>query len=62
MDLQTRAIIHQRMITQVPMGKDVTDLVHEIDDRDSMPSVLKITSRSGIILHDNTSIAGVHGA
>ena len=50
------------MVTQVPKGKDVIDLVHAMADRDNMPSGLKITTRSGIILHDNTSIAGVDGA
>ena len=50
------------MVSQVSMGKDVIDIVHAMADRDNMPSGLKITTRSGIILHDNTSIAGVDGA
>jgi hypothetical protein len=40
----------------------VIDLVHAMADRDNMPSGLKITTQSGIILHDNTSIAGVNDA
>jgi hypothetical protein len=39
------------MVPQVPMGKDVIDLVYAMADFDNMPSGLKITTRSGIILH-----------
>ena len=62
LDLRTGSIIHRRVVTQVPMGRDVIDLVHAMADRDNMPSGLKITTQSGIILHDNTSIAGVNDA
>jgi hypothetical protein len=44
------------------MVRDVIDLVHAMADCDNMPSGLKITTQSGIILHDNTSIAGVNDA
>jgi hypothetical protein len=57
LDLRTGSIIHRRMVTQVPMGRDVIDLVHAMLDRDNMPPGKKITTQSGIILHDNTSIA-----
>jgi hypothetical protein len=62
LDLRTGSIIHRRVVTQVPMGRDVIDLVHAMADHDNMPSGLKITTQSGIILHDNTSIVGVNDA
>jgi hypothetical protein len=41
------------------MTRNVIEMVHTRADKDKMPSGLKITSKHGIILHDDTFIAGL---
>lgn len=41
------------------MTRNVIEMVHTRADKDKMPSGLKITTKHGMVLHDDTFIAGV---
>jgi hypothetical protein len=59
LDLQTGSIITRRQVTPLPMTRNVIEMVHTRADKDKMPSGLKITTKHGMVLHDDTFIAGV---
>jgi hypothetical protein len=59
LDLQTGSIITRQQGTPLPMTRNVIEMVHTRADKDKMPSGLKITTKHGMILHDDTFIAGV---
>jgi hypothetical protein len=57
LDLQTGSIITRRQVTPLPMTRNVIEMVHTRADKDKMPSGLKITTKHGMVLHDDTFIA-----
>jgi hypothetical protein len=59
LNLQTGSIITRQQVTPLPMTQNVIEMVHTRADKDKMPSGLKITTKHGMILHDDTLIAGV---
>jgi hypothetical protein len=59
LDLQTGSIITQRQVTPLSMTQNVIEMVQTRADKDKMPSGLKITTKHGMVLHDDTFIAEV---
>ena len=46
-------------MTPLPLTSNVINLVHALADRDGIPDGLKIMTKTGHILYDSTSLAGV---
>ena len=57
--LATNAVITRPKVTQIPITPAVIKRVHEIAERDGMPTGLKVQDRYGTILYDSAWIAGV---
>jgi hypothetical protein len=59
LDLQSGAIITRRQVTPLPMTQNVIESVHRRADKEIMPSGSKVTTKNGVIIDDDTFIAGV---
>ena len=59
MDLHTGYTMKRRSITQVPITKYITTLVHKLEDADGIRDGWKIANKSNVILFDSSWIAGV---
>jgi hypothetical protein len=59
LDIRTGYTIKRRVVTPLPMTRNVIDLVHTLAKNESMPDGLKIETKTGHILYDSSWIAGV---
>jgi len=57
--LQTNKIITRRNITPVSITSSIVKQVHKLAEMERMPKGLKVSNRTGLILFDSASIAGV---
>ena len=57
--LQTNKIIIRRNITPVSITPSIVNQVHKPAEMERMPKGLKVSNRTGLILFDSASIAGV---
>ena len=57
--LQTNKIITRRNLTPVPITPSIINQVHKLAEMENMPKGLKVSNRTGLILFDSASIAGV---
>jgi hypothetical protein len=60
MNLSTGQIIKRRQVSTVPITNNVIKCAHRMVNHGKVPDRLKIKSKTGVILHDNTWLPGVH--
>lgn len=59
MNLMTGQVIKRRQVTMIPMTLHIIECVHKLAQSEKMPEGMKVTSKTGVILYDNSWLPGV---